>query len=134
MQVSAIDHINIITDDLDGTAAFYEQVLGLTRGESPVAAATAGFKGAWLRDAAGNAIVHLVWKDPERAFGADHIPGQPTAALHHVAFRCQGFAAAQERLSALGLEFRVNDGIAGLRQIFVTDPNAINLELNFAGD
>jgi hypothetical protein len=35
----------------------------------------------------------------------------------------------------LGCEYRVNDlaGL-GLRQIFVTDPNAVNLELNFAGD
>jgi len=133
MQVSGIDHVNIITDDLDGTVAFYGQVLGLERRDSPGVAM--GFKGAWLCDAAGNAIVHLMWNDPERELGAGHVPGDKTAAVHHVAFRCAGFDAAKARLDGMGMEYRVNDRQFGdLRQIFVTDPNNIALELNFAGD
>lgn len=131
MQVSALDHVNIITDDLDGTAEFYERVLGLRRGESPAAAM--GFKGAWLFDAAGNAIVHLAWKDPARDFGADHVPGAVTGAVHHVAFRCSGFDDAVQRLDALGADYRVSDQARfGVRQIFLSDPNNVNLELNFA--
>ena len=35
MQVEALDHVNIITDDLDGTAKFYEDLLGLERRDAP---------------------------------------------------------------------------------------------------
>lgn len=133
MQVSGIDHVNILTHDLDATAAFYERVLGLTRTENT--AIGTGFRGAWMRDKAGNAIVHLVWKDPASDRYEGYDPGQPTNAVHHVAFRCEGFAAMRERLEAEGLEHRINDRQYGaVRQIFLVDPNAVNLELNFAGD
>ena len=63
MQVNALDHVNIVTLDLEGTIAFYE------------------------------------------------------------------------RLQAMGATYRTS-GITGtgLRQIFVGDPNNVNLELNFPGD
>lgn len=125
MQVSAIDHVNINTADLDGTAAFYERLLGLRRGESPVTAF--GRTGAWMFDAAGNAIVHLV--------GTDTPEDGPTGAIDHVALRCAGFEAALSRITEMGLEYRVNDRKFGtFRQVFVTDPNGVKLELNFSGD
>jgi len=129
MSTSGIDHVNILTDDLDATCAFYAAVLGLVRTESP--AAVTGLTGAWLRDANGNALVHLVWRDPARSFGEGHEPGLSTNAIHHVAFRCTGFDAARARIAALGLECEVNEGRLGLRQIMVQDPNAINVEMNF---
>ena len=132
MQVSGIDHVNILTRDLDGTAAFYAAVLGLTRDDNRGIAP--GFRGAWMRDGKGDAIVHLVWKDPasDRYDGYD--PGQSTNAVHHVAFRCEGFAAMRDKLDAMGLEYRVNDRQHGpVRQIFLVDPNAVTLELNFSG-
>lgn len=131
MQVSGIDHVNILTNDLDKTAQFYERLMDLTRTENP--AVSMGFKGAWMHDANGNAIVHLVWKDPamERYEGYD--PGASTNAVHHVAFKCAGFDATIRKLEEMGAEYRINDlQHLGLRQIFVADPNAVNLELNFA--
>ncbi|VWX54706.1 VOC family protein [Novosphingobium sp. 9U] len=133
MQVSGIDHVNILTQDLDATAAFYERLLGLTRSDN--LGISTGFRGAWMRDTTGSAIVHLVWKDPASDRYEGYEPGQPTNAVHHVAFRCEGFTAMREKLDALGLEYRVNDRQYGpVRQIFLVDPNAVNLELNFAGD
>lgn len=133
MPVSGIDHVNIVTDDLDGTARFYEAALGLTRSANDGIAA--GFRGAWMRDEQGDAIVHLVWRDPDAERYRGHEPGQSTNAVHHVAFRCTGFDATLARLAAAGLDHRVNDRqVAGLRQIFVTDPNAVLLELNFPDD
>lgn len=128
MHVSAIDHVNILTDDLAATAAFYAAVLGLTQAERPHA--VSGHVGAWMCDAQGRALVHLQWNDPARDF-APHVPGAPTGSFHHVAFRCAGFAEARARLEARGIAHRVNDGLYGLRQIFVTDPNGISVELNF---
>ncbi|WP_156842348.1 VOC family protein [Novosphingobium aquimarinum] len=131
MQVSGIDHVNILTRDLDATARFYADVMGLARAENP--AIKAGFQGAWMRDAAGNALVHLVWKDPETDHYAGYEPGALTNAVHHVAFKCAGFEDMVQRLEGLEIEYRVNDlSHLGLRQIFLTDPNAVNLELNFA--
>jgi len=131
MQVSGIDHVNILTDHLDQTAQFYERLMGLTRTENP--AVGMGFKGAWMRDAHGNAIVHLVWKDPASDRYEGYDPGGSTNAVHHVAFKCSGFEDTVARLEAMGCEYRVNDlQHLGLRQIFVVDPNAVNLELNFA--
>ena len=133
MQVSGIDHVNILTTDLDGTAGFYEELLGLERSEN--LGITVAFHGAWMRDSSGQAIVHLVWKDPASDRYEGYEPGQPTNAVHHVAFRCEGFQAMRDKLDAMGLDYRVNDRKHGtVRQIFLTDPNAVNLELNFAGD
>jgi catechol 2,3-dioxygenase-like lactoylglutathione lyase family enzyme len=133
MQVNAIDHVNILTDDLDGTAGFYERLLGLKRGETPGAAM--GFKGAWMIDATGAAIVHIGWKDPARDYGAEHVPGAATGAFHHVAFKCAGYDSMVDRLDQMGVEYR-GDGVArfGVRQLFLRDPNNINIELNFSGD
>ncbi|MEP7223070.1 MAG: VOC family protein [Novosphingobium sp.] len=133
MPTSAIDHINILTDDLEATAAFYEGVLELTRTvAAPLEAA--GYKGWWLRDALDNALIHLVWRDPATDRAAGHVPGLSTNAVHHIAFRCQGFDAAKARLTELGVAMRINDGMHGLRQINVVDPNAINVEMNFPED
>jgi len=133
MQVSGLDHVNILTHHLDQTAQFYERLMGLTRTENP--AIHLGFKGAWMRDAHGNAIVHLVWKDPAMDRYEGYDPGSSTNAVHHVAFKCAGFAATVARLDEMGTDYRVNDlQHLNLKQIFVTDPNAVNLELNFSGD
>lgn len=133
MQVSGIDHVNVLTDDLEGTACFYERVLGLVRSENP--SIRAGIAGYWMRDASGLPIVHLVDRTTAPGRYDEYQPGAPTNALHHVALRCTGFGAACERLDAMGLSYRVNDlRHIGLRQIFLTDPNAVNLELNFNGD
>lgn len=131
MLVKAIDHINILTYDVDGTADFYERALGLTRGES--AGAKMGYKGAWMFDASGHPLVHVGFKDPERDYGPEHVPGAVTGSFHHVAFACDDFGAAKARLDAMGIDYRAMDHTQfGLRQIVLKDPNNINVELNFA--
>lgn len=131
MHVTSIDHVNILTDDLDGTAQFYERLLGLRRGAPP--GARPGWRSAWLFDGSDHPMVHLVWNDPESDYGAGHEPGAGTGSLHHVAFRCQGFDAVLDRVKAMDAEYRINDFPgANLKQIFLRDPNNIALELNFA--
>ena len=130
MQVHALDHVNILTGDLDATARFYEAVLGLVRGESP--AARMGLEGAWMFAPDGRAIVHLGLKKPGADYGAENIPGEVTGAIHHVAFHCTGFDAAKQRISAAGYEYRANEfANLGLRQIMLFDPNRVQVELNF---
>ncbi|RZK02860.1 MAG: glyoxalase/bleomycin resistance/extradiol dioxygenase family protein [Novosphingobium sp.] len=131
MTVKGLDHVNIIAGDLDETARFYGDLLGLRRGETPGTAM--GFKGAWLHDASGTPIIHLMaWNDDRHA---DLNRGSATGSIDHVALACEDFAGTLARCEALGVEHRVNDRKYGdLRQVFVRDPNNVMLELNFAGD
>lgn len=132
MPVNGVDHVNILTDDLEATASFYEQVLGLARSENPTIAK--GIAGYWMRDAAGNAIIHLVDRTTAGHRYEAYHPGQPTNALHHFALRCTGYPETRAKIEALGLSHRVSEHPAlGLAQIFLVDPNAVNLELNFGG-
>jgi catechol 2,3-dioxygenase-like lactoylglutathione lyase family enzyme len=132
VRVNALDHVNIITADLDGTARFYEEILGLQRRNAPPPL-TAG-NAQWMHDDAGRAIVHINSLDCPRLFERDVRPG-PTGALHHVAFNCTGYEEMIARLSGCGLEHEVNIVAAvDLRQLFVMDPNGVLLELNFFGN
>jgi len=131
MQVNGLDHVNIVTADLDGTARFYANVLGLRTEKSPNA--PPGFDGRWLYDASGRAIIHLMAHMSDRHGARD--PAASTGHIDHVAFACEDFAGMIRRCEELGVDHRVNDGKFGsLRQVFVTDPNNVVLELNFRGD
>jgi catechol 2,3-dioxygenase-like lactoylglutathione lyase family enzyme len=131
MQVKGLDHVNVIAENLDETASFYERVLGL-RAE-PTPNAPAGFEGRWLIDPAGNPIIHLMAWNAARHAGLDR--GSATGAIDHVALACEDFAGTIRRCEELGIEYRANDRKYGnLRQIFITDPNKVSLELNFPGD
>jgi catechol 2,3-dioxygenase-like lactoylglutathione lyase family enzyme len=133
MKVEALDHVNIITDDLDGSARFYEELLGLERrdGPPPLTPETA----QWMYDEAGRAIIHINSLNCVRTYDREIIPGDLTGALHHVALRVAGYEELKARLDARGAEYQENFVAAiGLRQIFTADPNNVLLELNFFGE
>lgn len=133
MKVEALDHVNIITDNLDGSARFYEELLGLERRDAPppLTPQTA----QWMYDDAGRAIIHINSLDCVRAYDREITPGDLTGALHHVALRLSGYEETLDRLKARGADFQTNLVAAiGLRQIFTADPNNVLLELNFFGE
>lgn len=133
MKVEALDHVNIITDDLDGTARFYEELLGLERrdGPPPLTPTTA----QWMFDAEDRAIIHINSLDCVRTYDREITPGDLTGALHHVALRLSGYEEMKARLDARGADYQENlvEAIS-LRQIFTADPNNVLLELNFFGE
>ena len=133
MQVNGLDHVNIITADMDGTCAFYAGLLGLERRDAPppLTPQTA----QWMYDPAGKPILHINSLDCSRSFPRDIVPGQDTGAIHHVALNCSGHDEIVARLDAAGAAYKTNLVAAiGLRQVFTTDPNNVLLELNFFGD
>lgn len=131
MAVKGLDHVNIIAADLGETTRFYEDVLGLRYGGRP---AEMNFAGGWLYDKNDYPIIHLMTLDPER-HGDGERRTMPTGSIDHVALACEDFAGTLRRCEELGLEHRVNDRKYGdLRQVFITDPNNVTLELNFLGD
>lgn len=132
MKVNALDHVNIITADLDGTARFYAELFGLERRDGPPPLTPETVQ--WMFDDAGRAIIHINSLDCPRAYDREVAPG-PTGSIHHVALNCSGHAEMLARLDARGADRQLNTIAAvGLRQIFTQDPNGVLLELNFFGD
>ncbi len=129
MIVKNLNHVNIQTRDMAGTVAFYNDLLGL---EARVAPQRDPALRQWLYDSRDMAVIHLNLFGSDNTVPRDVQPGAPTGAIHHVAFECDGFDEMIDRLKARGLAFeRADIPSIGLRQIFVTDPNNVLLELNF---
>ncbi len=120
MAIRGVDHINIGTDRLEETRAFFRDALGLTEGYRP----DFRFGGAWLYAGAG-AVVHLVELPQGRRPSSE-------AALDHFALSIDDYEDAIGRLNAAGVDYRAVD-IAGtpIRQINLRDPNGVNIELNY---
>jgi catechol 2,3-dioxygenase-like lactoylglutathione lyase family enzyme len=132
MKVNALDHINIITADLAGTARFYTEMFDLEarNGPPPLTPDTA----QWMYDNEGRAIIHINSLDCTRTYEREVTPG-PTGSIHHVALNCSGYDDVIARLDVRGMDSQVNLVEAiGLRQVFTMDPNGVLLELNFWGD
>jgi catechol 2,3-dioxygenase-like lactoylglutathione lyase family enzyme len=117
--IRGLDHINIGTDRLEATAAFFRDVLGLKEGWRP----DFPFGGVWLY-AGDTAVVHLVELDSPRG------PSR-AASMDHAAFRIEDYDACRQRLDAAGVSYRaVNIPGTDIRQLFITDLNGVNIELN----
>ncbi|MFM5913610.1 MAG: VOC family protein [Chakrabartia godavariana] len=132
MKVNALDHVNIITADLDGTCDFYAELLNLERRDAPppLTPQTA----QWMYDVGGRPILHINSLDCIRTYDREVMEG-PTGSIHHVALNCSGYDEMIARLNARDMDHQVNVIEAiGLRQVFTLDPNGVLLELNFFGD
>lgn len=133
MIVEALDHVNLRTPDVTGTAAFFAELLELQVQPSP--GTDDPEKALWICDGAGRAIIHLA--RPDIAYPWEPEAGVPAVApgsgrVHHVALRCVGYDGLRERLVQRGTAFHANDiPQVSLRQLFVSDPNGVLLELNF---
>lgn len=125
--ILSADHVNLQVRDLAASVAFYE-ALGLTATPIP---GMEDRPGRWLRDPAGNPIVHI----GEVGLAGGSSPGGPgTGAVHHVAFNCADYEAARAQLEQAGHALTLNEvPAADLGQIFVRDPDGVLIELNFRG-
>lgn len=126
MPVTGLDHVNIIAQDLAATVRFYSEVLGLEARNPPGGVNAAN----WLYDSQGSPIVHLGTAGEGHAAGAG--ADRATGAIHHLALACTDFDDTLARLASLALPHRVNAPPGrDFRQIFITDPDGVMLELNF---
>ncbi|MEP6607557.1 MAG: VOC family protein [Burkholderiaceae bacterium] len=116
--IHAMNHFTVLTDDLDKTLAFYQD-LGLVPGPRP----NLGFPGAWLY-AGGSSVLHIVAGRP--------LPQQRAGVLDHIAFSATGLAVVKAKLDAkkINYELRRQQG-AGTWQLFCHDPNGAKVELDF---
>ena len=120
MAITGLDHVNIRTTDLAATRAFFMDVLGLTVGWRP----DFPFGGAWLY-AGGRDVVHLV--EVKTAGAASR-----GSSLDHFAFTIDDYEDTERRLTAAGIVYEpVTSPDGGIRQMFITELNGVNIELNW---
>lgn len=121
MPVDQLQHVNIRCADVEAAKDFYAGVLGLKVGVRPPFQST----GYWMY-LGEHPIVHLVQRP------AGEAPMSGRGNLDHVGFGGVDLAGTRAHLEAAGIPFREQvvprDGTV---QIFVVDPNGINVELNF---
>jgi catechol 2,3-dioxygenase-like lactoylglutathione lyase family enzyme len=130
MGVTALDHILLLSDDIDATRDFYCRALGLTVGVRP----PLEFPGYWLY-AAGVPCLHVadrrVYSEHAQRIGLGAAGGAAAGTIDHIAFADCDYAEAAERLDRDGIE-AVRNAVpgAGLRQLFFTDCDGVRIEVN----
>jgi catechol 2,3-dioxygenase-like lactoylglutathione lyase family enzyme len=128
--VHGLFHVAIKTADLAATTQFYCKTLGLQQIVRP----DFGYPGAWLACPipSGQAIIHVYAGGP--ALGDDGLAPLGTSAIDHLSLACSGFHNFKERFQQYRLPWRefLVPGTT-LWQLFVYDPNGIQIELTFEG-
>jgi catechol 2,3-dioxygenase-like lactoylglutathione lyase family enzyme len=131
MPLSKLDHVLVLTEDIEATRDFYRDALGLEVGDRP----PLEFPGYWLY-AKGVPCVHVADRTAYTAHSqSTGIPASPpadgTGALDHLAFSGDDHDEAVARLDRSGVEAKRNtvQGI-GMRQLFFEDPNGVKIEIN----
>jgi catechol 2,3-dioxygenase-like lactoylglutathione lyase family enzyme len=126
MPLTRMEHLLVLTDDIDGTRDFYCQALGLAVGERP----PLEFPGHWLY-LGGVPCVHVAEREAYTSHSQRLGISVAPEAVDHVAFNGNDYEEVVARLEREGIEARTNavPG-AGLRQLFLEDPNGLKIEIN----
>ena len=126
MALQSLEHALVLTDDLDATRAFYCDVLGLETGVRP----DLPFPGYWLY-LQGVPCLHIAERSSYEARAGDLGLGRVRGPIDHLAFAAAHHDALVERLEDAGVHAVRNDvPAAGIRQLFVRDPNGVTVEIN----
>jgi catechol 2,3-dioxygenase-like lactoylglutathione lyase family enzyme len=134
MSVGSLEHVLVLSDDIDVTRDFYCRVVGLTAGERPPLA----FPGYWLYadgPSSGSACVHIAERRSYAAHAADlglAVPERDPGVgpVDHVAFTARGWDQLMARLERCGVRAVLNSVPGGPRQVFIEDPNGVRVEIN----
>ena len=133
--VSELEHVLVLSDDIDTARRFYESALGLRAGDRP----PLEFDGYWLY-AGAVACLHIADRAAYRAHAAtlglsvgDHAGGvgSGSSPVDHIAFNASDYGAVTARLASAGIEPVRNDVPGGgPRQLFFNDPEGLRVEIN----
>jgi catechol 2,3-dioxygenase-like lactoylglutathione lyase family enzyme len=113
IKVTALDHVAVNVTDLEQARNFYGGVLGLEEIERP---ASFDFPGAWYRT--GNALIHLVAREPQDA-----------PSSRHFCLWVEDVHTTAEMLETAGFEITWDKRkISGLDRFFTHDPDGNRIE------
>ena len=125
MPLERLDHVNVVTGNLDEMVAWYEAVLGLRSGPRP----DFPFGGAWLyiKD---KSVVHLV-----EDTGSERTGSEVALKLEHFAFSATDASAFESTLVECNVSFqRTEVKDAGFVQFHVSDPDGNHVHVDFQLD
>ena len=131
MTVTSMEHVLVLSDDIETTREFYCGVVGLRVGQRP----PLGFPGYWLY-AGETPCLHVAERQAylkHAAWLGLQIPHEPPGAgvVDHIAFNASDYDAVRQRLDSEGIPTIGNTvADAGLRQLFFHDPNGVRVEIN----
>jgi len=134
--VSELEHVLVLSDDIDAARRFYESALGLRTGDRP----PLQFDGYWLY-AGSVACLHIADRASYRAHAATlglsvsaragEVGGSGSGPVDHIAFNASDYDAVTDRLASAGIEPVRNDVPGGgPRQLFFYDPEGLRVEIN----
>lgn len=126
IRVKQIDHVTLVSEDLERSAAFYVGVLGMDEVARPAFA----FAGKWFQ--AGSTMIHLNIAG-EEAGKAGVITNGGTSVSRgiHIAFEVEDFDEAVAAIEAAGIEIVAGPQRRpdGPRQFYVFDPDQHLIEI-----
>jgi len=126
MPLHRLEHVLVLTDDVEETTAFYRDVLGFEVGVRPALP----FPGAWLA-LDGVVCLHVAKRAAYESHAATLGLQPAPAPVDHVALAADGYEDLAARLEAAGVAAVANAvPAAGLRQLFLSDPNGVRIEVN----
>ena len=119
--IDYLDHVAIRVKDIDASARWYENVLGLTRKEVPE---WGDYPIFLLAGKTGIALFPATLDDPILETSSNNIK------IDHFAFHVskENFAKARKKYEALGLEYIFRDH-THFHSIYTKDPNGHTVEL-----
>jgi catechol 2,3-dioxygenase-like lactoylglutathione lyase family enzyme len=126
-----MEHVLLLTDDIERSREFYCQVVGLAVGDRP----PLQFPGYWLY-AGATACLHIAQRDVylTHATGLGlsvSATGGAGGSVDHIAFNAGHYQDANERLERAGVPVIRNDVPGGgPRQLFFADPDGTRIEIN----
>ncbi len=121
MDIDTIDHVNVESDDVDRSAKFYRDVIGLSEGPRP----EFDRPGYWMY-AGDKPVVHIIATAPDNQM----LTGSKDASISHFALQIKNYQGARDHLDALGIPYETNDvPDTKIRQLFLEDPEGVMIEL-----
>ena len=121
IEISNIDHVNVESDDVERSARFYREIIGLEEGPRP----EFDRPGYWMY--AGNKpVVHIIHTHPSN----EMLTGSKDASISHFALQIKDYEATRAHLDSHEISYSTSDVVdTEIRQIFLQDPEGVLIEL-----
>ncbi|MEZ6044624.1 MAG: VOC family protein [Planctomycetaceae bacterium] len=127
IKVKTIDHVTLVSKDMEKTRHFYVDILGMEDVPRPAFS----FAGMWFQ--AGNTMIHIIEEHAQSGpAGNQDVSGYTETRTHHFAFEVDDALAAEKvlREENVPIVCPAKQRPDGATQVFVLDPDGYVVELS----